>query len=252
MFQDDWLNRINAPYLEAAKKRQAGYLPVDFAGQFEENPERGFWDAALAGAKSQAAGTVASQAEALNIMGVGDGATAQALNEIAQENARRREYTWQDMVNEPMKYITDPEGLTYDLAGGLASTAVFMGETAALGGVGGVAARATGLANKIGGTARLVQGIKTVAEANNMPWLSKIMESPSGKMLVLNVMKTPLESLSIAGSAGKAVGEQGGNIEQQRSAALQAGALNTVVGAFTNTLESVGLGKLIAKEGGKD
>ena len=252
MFQDDWLNRINAPYLEAAKKRQAGYLPVDFAGQFEEIPERGFWDAALAGAKSQAAGTVASQAEALNIMGVGDGATAQALNEIAQENARRREYTWQDMVNEPMKYITDPEGLTYDLAGGLASTAVFMGETAALGGVGGVAARATGLANKIGGTARLVQGIKTVAEANNMPWLSKIMESPSGKMLVLNVMKTPLESLSIAGSAGKAVGEQGGNIEQQRSAALQAGALNTVVGAFTNTLESVGLGKLIAKEGGKD
>lgn len=252
MFQDDWLNRINAPYLEAAKKRQAGYLPVDFVGQFEEVPERGFWDAAVAGAKAQAAGTVASQAEAFNIMGIGDGATANALNQVVQENARRREYTWQDMVNDPMKYIADPEGLTYDLAGGLASTAVFMGETAALGGVGGVAARATGLANKIGGTARLIQGVKTVAEANNMPWLSKIMESPAGKMLVLNVMKTPLESLSIAGSAGSAVGREGGSLEEQRSAALQAGALNTVVGAFTNTLESAGLGKLIAKEGGKD
>lgn len=251
MYQEDWLDRVNAPYLELAKRKQAGYLP-DFVGQFEEVPERGFWDAAVAGAKAQAAGTVASQAEAFNIMGIGDGATANALNQVAQENARRREYTWQDMVNDPMKYIADPEGLTYDLAGGLASTAVFMGETAALGGVGGVAARATGLANKIGGTARLIQGVKTVAEANNMPWLSKIMESPAGKMLVLNVMKTPLESLSIAGSAGSAVGREGGSLEEQRSAALQAGALNTVVGAFTNTLESAGLGKLIAKEGGKD
>ena len=251
MYQEDWLDRVNAPYLELAKRKQAGYLP-DFVGQFEEVPERGFWDAAVAGAKAQAAGTVASQAEAFNIMGIGDGATANALNQVAQENARRREYTWQDMVNDPMKYIADPEGLTYDLAGGLASTAVFMGETAALGGVGGVAARATGLANKIGGTARLIQGVKTVAEANNMPWLFKIMESPAGKMLVLNVMKTPLESLSIAGSAGSAVGREGGSLEEQRSAALQAGALNTVVGAFTNTLESAGLGKLIAKEGGKD
>lgn len=250
--QDDWLNRVNAPYLDAARKREAGFLPSNFADQFEEVPERGFWDAAVAGAKAQAAGTVASQAEAFNIMGIGDGATANALNQVVQENARRREYTWQDMVNDPMKYIADPEGLTYDLAGGLASTAVFMGETAALGGVGGVAARATGLANKIGGTARLIQGVKTVAEANNMPWLSKIMESPAGKMLVLNVMKTPLESLSIAGSAGSAVGREGGSLEEQRSVALQAGALNTVVGAFTNTLESAGLGKLIAKEGGKD
>ena len=119
MYQEDWLDRVNAPYLELAKRKQAGYLP-DFVGQFEEVPERGFWDAAVAGAKAQAAGTVASQAEAFNIMGIGDGATANALNEIAQENARRREYTWQDMVNEPMKYITDPEGLTYDLARGLA------------------------------------------------------------------------------------------------------------------------------------
>lgn len=254
-YQEDWLNRVNAPYLEAARKRQAGFLPADFIGQFEEIPERGFWESFASGAVAQGAGVLQGQAEFANTLGIGDGQFANAMNEVMQENARRREYTWQDMVNDPMKYVTDPEGLVYDLGGGLGSSAVLLGETALTGGIGGAAvgagAKALGMANKIGGTARMVAAIGKVAEANNMPWVKNILASPAGKMLALNIMKTPLEAASEGGNVAREIRLGGGSEDEQLQGMLSSAALNTVLLTFTNTLESAGLGKLIAKEGGK-
>ena len=250
--QDDWLNRVNAPYLDAARKREAGFLPSNFADQFEEIPERGFWDSFASGAKAQGAGVLQGQAEFVNALGIGNGDFANTMNQVMQENARRREFTWQDMVNDPMKYIADPEGLMYDLGGAFGSTGVLLGETALTGGVGGAAARAMGLAGKIGGTARMIAAIDKVAKANNMPWVHNILVSPAGKMLALNIMKTPFEAVSEGGNVRREIRETGGTEEEQLSGMLSSTALNAVLLTFTNSLESAGLGKLIAKEGGKD
>ena len=250
--QDDWLNRVNAPYLDAARKREAGFLPSNFADQFEEIPERGFWDSFTSGAKAQGAGVLQGQAEFVNALGIGNGDFANTMNQVMQENARRREFTWQDMVNDPMKYISDPEGLMYDLGGAFGSTGVLLGETALTGGVGGAAARAMGLAGKIGGTARMIAAIDKVAKANNMPWVHNILVSPAGKMLALNIMKTPFEAVSEGGNVRREIRETGGTEEEQLSGMLSSTALNAVLLTFTNSLESAGLGKLIAKEGGKD
>lgn len=251
MANRDWIDRVSNPMLDAFMKRSdPKYGFNDFANHFEPIPERGYLDAFLSGAKEQGAGVLQGQAEFLNTLGIGDGDSANYFNRVMQNNARRRNYTWEDMVDDPWKYITDPEGLAFDLGGGTGSSGVLLTETAATGGVGGAVARAVGLAGKIGSTARMVAAITDVA-GEKAPWLIKALKAPAGKLLVANVMKTPLEAASEGGNIARDIRESGGSHDEQLSGMLKGTALNMATLAFTNSLESAGLGKMLEGLGGK-
>ena len=211
--------------------------------QNEEQP--GFLESAWQGAKAQAAGVIGGQADMLNLYtGIGKD-TADYMQKVQQDNARKKEYSWAEMVPFASDYWTNSQGASYDVGGGLGSSAALMGETLAVGALGSAAG--------LGGIgASLTGAIGTRAAAAGLPWVSRILGRPAGKLLIANIMSTPFEAVSEGGNKAREIKEAGGDEEAQKSGALKSTALNTALLTFTNTLESTGLGKLIGQAGGKD
>lgn len=252
MADAEFLNRVNADYLR--QKREEEELAAAQALSSPQQSDRSFLDAAWSGAKAQAAGVVGGLANLANVAtgGVVGKDTTDYMDETMQSNARRKEYSWQDMLDHPLDYITDPEGLAYDVGGGIGSSATLLGATAATGGIGGAALRAAGMAGKISVGARLATGLEKAAAKVGMGWVAPVLKTPAGKMLLTNLESTPLEAMSEGGNAARNIEIEGGDLGEQRAAAAKSTALNMVLLTFTNTLESAGLGKFIENAGGKN
>lgn len=221
-------------------RREHGLLAEQ---QPEEQP--GFLESAWQGAKAQGAGVIGGQADMFNLYtGIGKD-TADYMQKVQQDNARKKEYSWGEMVPFASDYWTNPQGAAYDVGGGLGSSAALMGET--------LAAGALGSAAGLGSVGASIAGaIGSRAAAAGLPWISRILGRPAGKFLIANIMSTPFEALSEGGNKAREIKETGGDEEAQKSGAVKSTALNTALLTFTNTLESTGLGSLISKAGGKD
>lgn len=236
-----FLNGVQEPEDYVTKyRRENGLLGNQ---QAEESPS--FLESAWQGAKAQGAGVLGGQADALNVFtGIGKD-VADYMQQVQQDNARKKEYSWSEMIPFASDYWTNPQGASFDIGGGLGSSATLMGETLAAGALGSAA----GLGS-VG--ASLAGAIGSRAAAAGLPWVGNLMKTPAGKALIANIMSTPFEAVSEGGNKAREIKEAGGDEEAQKSGALKSTALNTALLTFTNTLESTGLGSLISKAGGKN
>lgn len=215
------------------------------ASQLTQEPqeERGFLDAGFAAAKAGAAGVIGGQADLLDTFtGVG-GDVGDYMNDVAKSNARRKEYTIAEMLPFASDYWTNPEGAAYDVGSQFGSMVALGGEAAAL---------SAGLsAAGIGGAGALASTAAAKAAQAGLPWLSKILSSKVGTAMVGNMLTTPFEAGSEAGSTGRTVKEEGGSEGEAQSAAAKNFAVQMGLLSMTNALESMGLGGMIAQAGGK-
>lgn len=255
-------------------------------GQQQEQPttpqnEGGIFNGFFRGAKSGGAGVIGGQAGLGNLYGVGDGSTAKWAEEVAQNNARRKEYSIPEMLPFASDYWTNGEGAAYDLGNALGSSAVLGAETAAvMSGAGAVAGAlgigTTGLAGAIAAGSRgaigMQQATKMVASmgagqraaalgqyavesvagrmadkasAMGLNTLSKVLKGPAGKLYALNILRTPFEVSSEMGNAGQDALKDGQSVDEARKRAWITGAVQTPLLAFSNTLETGNLGKIL-------
>ncbi len=224
---------------------------MDLANRFnDEQPlaeapqeERGFLSAAFAGGKAGAAGVLGGQADlAETFIGVG-GDVGDYLNDVARSNARKKEYTIAEMLPFASDYWTNPEGAAYDVGSQVGSMAALGGEAAA--------ASAALSAAGVGGASALASTAAAKAAQMGLPWLSKVLNSKAGVAMVGNMLTTPFEAGSEAGSTARTVKEEGGSTDEAQAAAGKNFGVQMGLLAMTNSLESMGLGGLIAEAGGK-
>lgn len=208
-----------------------------------ETGERGFFDAAISGVKAGTAGVFGGQLDFANTFAGVGGDAADYMNDVAQSNARRKTYTIAEMLPFASDYWTNPEGATYDAASQVGSMAALGGEAALL---------SAGMsAAGIGGAGALASTAAAKAAQMGLPWLARILNSKAGVAMVGNMLTTPFEAGSEAGSTGRTVRDEGGSEDEQQSAALKNFGVQMGLLGITNTLESMGLGGLIAEAGGK-
>lgn len=208
-----------------------------------ETGERGFFDAAISGVKAGTAGVFGGQLDFANTFAGVGGDAADYMNDVAQSNARRKTYTIAEMLPFASDYWTNPEGATYDAASQVGSMAALGGEAALL---------SAGMsAAGIGGAGALASTAAAKAAQMGLPWLARILNSKAGVAMVGNMLTTPFEAGSEAGSTGRTVRDEGGSEDEQQSAALKNFGVQMGLLGITNTLESIGFGRLIAEAGGK-
>lgn len=208
-----------------------------------ETGERGFFDAAISGVKAGTAGVFGGQLDFANTFAGVGGDAADYMNDVAQSNARRKTYTIAEMLPFASDYWTNPEGATYDAASQVGSMAALGGEAALL---------SAGMsAAGIGGAGALASTAAAKAAQMGLPWLARVLNSKAGVAMVGNMLTTPFEAGSEAGSTGRTVRDEGGSEDEQQSAALKNFGVQMGLLGITNTLESMGLGGLIAEAGGK-
>ena len=227
---------------EEDAKAQAN-MPKTGESANTETGERGFFNAAISGVKAGTAGVFGGQLDFANTFAGVGGDAADYMNDVAQSNARRKTYTIAEMLPFASDYWTNPEGATYDAASQVGSMAALGGEAALL---------SAGMsAAGIGGAGALASTAAAKAAQMGLPWLARILNSKAGVAMVGNMLTTPFEAGSEAGSTGRTVRDEGGSEDEQQSAALKNFGVQMGLLGITNTLESMGLGGLIAEAGGK-
>lgn len=250
-------DRLYQEYLNSGMAQQ-GFQPQDNSSAIGR------------GLTAGAAGVIEGQAQLANLMGIGDGQMVQYLQKINRNNARKKEYSIADMIPFASDYWTNTEGAAYDVANMLGSSGAMMAETAALmtgagaiGGAlglgGGAAAAGSGFAGALSRGAGLApNAVKKLAEkmaaaANNRGYtkLGKALEGPMGQMYALNILKTPIEVSSEAGSAGADALAEGADVWEARKRAGITALVQAPLLAMSNTIESANLGGLFSKEIGK-
>lgn len=207
----------------------------------EENFENaGFLDNILSGIKAGASGVLSGQATlADTFAGVG-GDMADDLKTITERNTRTHNWNFDTITSNPMAYITDPQGLAYDV-GNMTGSALMMGaETAAL----GTAAGAAG----VGNLSTLANYFAGKAAAHGLPSLAKALSSKYGSLIVANVAKTPIEVSSESGNVIQDMKEEGiTDPDQLRKAAAVNALIQTPLLTLSNSVESLGLGTMFGK-----
>lgn len=251
-------DRLYQEYLNSGMAQQ-GFQPQDNSSAIGR------------GLTAGAAGVIEGQAQLANLLGVGDGQMVQYLQKINRNNARKKEYSIADMIPFASDYWTNTEGAAYDVANMLGSSGAMMAETAALmtgaGAIGGALGLGGGAAAAAGGgfAGALSRGAglapnavkklagKMAAAANNRGYtkLGKALEGPMGQMYALNILKTPVEVSSEAGSAGADALAEGADVWEARKRAGITALVQAPLLAMSNTIEAANLGSLFSKEIGK-
>ena len=233
---------------------------LDENGEPIEQPQENTTWGGFRGFAAGGVGAVRDQMRLANLFGVGDGSTANALEEVMNKNARKKEYTIGDMLPFASDYWTNGEGAAYGIGNALGSSAVFGAEMAAIMATGGAAlgtvgvggaSAATGLARTAGAINAITGGMSRAAAKIGMSKLAKVLEGPMGKLYAANILTTPLEASSEAGNAGAEALANGASLDDAQRQALIVGGLQMPLLALSNTLESAGLGKLFLKEAEK-
>ena len=194
------------------------------AGSSDDEP--GFFS----GFKSGVAGVFGSQARfgEVNSPFGGDtlGEAADYFEGIAKDNARTK---FTEGPELSLDYITDPQGLRYDVGNTVGSGAALGLETAA-------AAAAVAHSPFAAGAAAVGRAV---------PALAKLWNSPLGKVVVGNVAQTPLEAISEGGNLVPELRQAGYSEDEIQEIANRAAALNIGGLGLSNLIQSYGASKVL-------
>lgn len=194
------------------------------AGSSDDEP--GFFS----GFKSGVAGVFGGQARfgEVNSPFGGDtlGEAADYFEGIAKDNARTK---FTEGPELSLDYITDPQGLRYDVGNTVGSGAALGLETAAA----AAAVAHSPLAATAAGIGRAV------------PALAKLWDSPLGKVVVGNVAQTPLEAISEGGNLVPELRQAGYSEDEIQEIANRAAALNIGGLGLSNLIQSYGASKVL-------
>lgn len=194
------------------------------AGSSDDEP--GFFS----GFKSGVAGVFGGQARfgEVNSPFGGDtlGEAADYFEGIAKDNARTK---FTEGPELSLDYITDPQGLRYDVGNTVGSGAALGLETAAA----AAAVAHSPLAATAAGIGRAV------------PALAKLRNSPLGKVVVGNVAQTPLEAISEGGNLVPELRQAGYSEDEIQEIANRAAALNIGGLGLSNLIQSYGASKVL-------
>ena len=175
-----------------------------------------------------------------------DGQVGTYLHNKANEyGGREKEYSWEEMKENPIDYLTDTRsGALYGFGNALGSSAGLMAATA-------LAAKA------LPGAAAVGAGAKALQIANKIPGLN-LAATPAGKLMALRVLQTVPEAMSQGGSKWREeTHDQYGNLKEDadfgdaRTKMLWDAALNVPLLALSNTLEAGITNKLVKDAAGK-
>lgn len=194
------------------------------AGSSDDEP--GFFS----GFKSGVAGVFGGQARfgEVNSPFGGDtlGEAADYFEGIAKDNARTK---FAEGPELSLDYITDPQGLRYDVGNTVGSGAALGLETAA-------AAAAVAHSPFAAGAAAVGRAV---------PALAKLWNSPLGKVVVGNVAQTPLEAISEGGNLVPELRQAGYSEDEIQEIANRAAALNIGGLGLSNLIQSYGASKVL-------
>lgn len=194
------------------------------AGSSDDEP--GFFS----GFKSGVAGVFGGQARfgEVNSPFGGDtlGEAADYFEGIAKDNARTK---FTEGPELSLDYITDPQGLRYDVGNTVGSGAALGLETAA-------AAAAVAHSPFAAGAAAVGRAV---------PALAKLWNSPLGKVVVGNVAQTPLEAISEGGNLVPELRQAGYSEDEIQEIANRAAALNIGGLGLSNLIQSYGASKVL-------
>lgn len=200
------------------------------------NEPTGILEGFKRGYVGNAAGTLGGQLDFAEAnLGIG-GEWGDSLNEMAQENARHKEYNISDMLPFASDYYTNGEGLAYDIGSPLGSMTVLGGETAAAGAL----ASAAGIGS-IGGLATTLGGR---AAAAGMPKLASALGGRYGTLIVGKGLSTVPELAAEGGGMYRQGIEKGMSADEALDKAWQGVALEAPFLTASNLLEGGGLGVL--------
>ncbi|MEG2583918.1 MAG: hypothetical protein RSA27_05385, partial [Oscillospiraceae bacterium] len=182
MFDDDLLKKIQseaAKEFYAQQENNSGEID-SFMGQFgykpkavnEETQGNGFLGWLKDGFDSGAAGVVGGNAHFVDTFTPFGGDTAKYFDNIAEQNARNKEYSAKDIIPFASDYYTNPQGVTYDLGNLLGSATALAAETAAVSYVAG--------ALGVGSLTSMAGVLATRASASGMPQLANLLKSKYG------------------------------------------------------------------------
>lgn len=194
------------------------------AGSSDDEP--GFFS----GFKSGVAGVFGGQARfgEVNSPFGGDtlGEAADYFEGIAKDNARTK---FTEGPELSLDYITDPQGLRYDVGNTVGSGAALGLETAA-------AAAAVAHSPFAAGAAAVGRAV---------PAFAKLWNSPLGKVVVGNVAQTPLEAISEGGNLVPELRQAGYSEDEIQEIANRAAALNIGGLGLSNLIQSYGASKVL-------
>ena len=161
------------------------------------------------------------------------GEAANYFDDIVQDNARSK---FTNGAELSLDYLTDPQGLRYDMGNTIGSSAALGAETAAAMGL----LSQTPVAGAAAAAAKVVPGLGKL-------WNSGIL----GKVAVGNVAGSGFEALSEGGNLVPELKEEGYSDEEIQDIANRAAALNIGGLTLSNLIQSYGAGKILGLLGGK-
>lgn len=225
----DWLKQANNNYM---KEQSQDNAVADFFARhnFTKQPEREEAPGFFAGVQSGIAGVLGGQARFGEVNSPLGGETlgkaADYFENMQRENARDK---FTDGAELSWDYITDPQGLRYDVGNTVGSGAALGAETAAV---------AAAVAHS-----PLAAGAAAVGRA--LPVVAKLWNSPLGKVVVGNVAQTPLEAISEGGNLVPELRQAGYSEDEIQEIANRAAALNIGGLGLSNLIQSYGAGKVL-------
>lgn len=225
----DWLKQANNNYM---KEQSQDNAVADFFARhnFTKQPEREEAPGFFAGVQSGIAGVLGGQARFGEVNSPLGGETlgkaADYFENMQRENARDK---FSDGAELSWDYITDPQGLRYDVGNTVGSGAALGAETAAV---------AAAVAHS-----PLAAGAAAVGRA--LPVVAKLWNSPLGKVVVGNVAQTPLEAISEGGNLVPELRQAGYSEDEIQEIANRAAALNIGGLGLSNLIQSYGAGKVL-------
>lgn len=225
----DWLKQANNNYM---KEQSQDNAVADFFARhnFTKQPEREEAPGFFAGVQSGIAGVLGGQARFGEVNSPLGGETlgkaADYFENMQRENARNK---FSDGAELSWDYITDPQGLRYDVGNTVGSGAALGAETAAV---------AAAVAHS-----PLAAGAAAVGRA--LPVVAKLWNSPLGKVVVGNVAQTPLEAISEGGNLVPELRQAGYSEDEIQEIANRAAALNIGGLGLSNLIQSYGAGKVL-------
>ena len=161
------------------------------------------------------------------------GEAANYFDDIVQDNARSK---FTNGAELSLDYLTDPQGLRYDMGNTIGSSAALGAETAAAMGL----LSQTPIAGAAAAASKVVPGLGKL-------WNSGIL----GKVAVGNVAGSGFEALSEGGNLVPELKEEGYSDEEIQDIVNRATALNIGGLTLSNLIQSYGASKILGLLGGK-
>ena len=225
----DWLKKANSNYM--AQQSQDSAVTDFFARHnFTQQPNPEEAPGFFAGVESGVAGVLGGQLRWGEVNSPFGGQTlgeaADYFDDIVKDNARTK---FADGAEFSLDYLTDPQGLRYDVGNTIGSGIALGAETAAA---------AAAVANS-----PLAAGAAAVGRV--LPAAAKLWNSPLGKVVVGNVAQTPLEAISEGGNLVPELRQAGYSEDEIQEIANRAAALNIGGLGLSNLIQSYGATKVL-------